>query len=240
MKVRSNRSAWKLFLFLFVVIFFNGRPSAQTVSPDSITMEKIRSIQLMLDKGKPAANTWWYGWLTGYSVATVVQTGIAVSSNKLSNRQDMVLGAGTTLLGAAGQLLTPMVPAYASSRLSAYPERTAEENTIKLKAAEDLLRLSALREKEGRSWKTHAICETVNLGSGLITWVGFKRNIWAGLGNFALNTAISEAQIWSQPTRAIKDYKHYCDKLKTGLSYKPEPRWQVNAYPGGIAFRLVF
>jgi hypothetical protein len=94
---------------------------------------------------------------------------------------------------------------------------------------------------DGRSWKTHAICGVVNLSSGMITWLGFKRTVWAGLGNFALNTLISEAQIWSQPTRSIRDYKEYNKKYKSGTtSYylKYKLKWFVSAYPGGIIVSL--
>jgi len=63
------------------------------------------------------------------------------------------------------------------------------------------------------------------------------------LWNFALNTAITEAQIFSQPTRAIKDYKKYCEKYKSGIpqaSFKVKPSLFVNAFPGGLVLRLVF
>ena len=129
--------------------------------------------------------------------------------------QDMATGAATTLLGAVGQLITPMVPAKAPEELTNMAEKTVEERTIKLEFAEELLRKSAQREKSGRSWQTHAVAGVVNLSSGLITWLGFKRTIWAGIGNFALNTAVTEAQIWTQPTRAMKDYEGYCKKVSS-------------------------
>jgi hypothetical protein len=240
---RMCRFIYRVLAILFILIFDTAHLRAQSISPDSLTAEKIQCISTMLVQGKPAANTWWYGWLAAYSVATIAQSAVAVKSGELKTRQDMVLSAGTTLLGAAGQLLTPMVPGYAPGRLAQFPERTAEERALKLVAAEDLLRLSAEREKTGRSWKSHAICSAVNLGSGLITWVGYNRNIWAGLGNFALNTAITEAQIWSQPTKAIRDYRHYCKKYKPGpntTTLNPGMSWYVSAYPGGISIRLVF
>ena len=229
--------------FLFILLITIDHLDAQQVIQDSLTPIKIQNIQAMLEKGKPAANNWWYGWLAGYSVATIAQSAVALSANDRKTRQDMVLGAGTTFLGAAGQILTPMVPGKAPGQLSEIPERTDEEKASKLKAAEELLRTSALREEEGRSWQAHAICGAVNLSSGLITWLGFKRNVWAGVGNFALNTAISEAQIWSQPIRARKDYQHYCSIYGTApapVSLKPETRWFVNAYPGGIMLRRLF
>jgi hypothetical protein len=89
----------------------------------------------------------------------------------------------------------------------------------------------------------HAASAAVNLGSGLVTWLGFDRSLSAGLWNFALNTAITEAQIWSQPTKAIKDYKKYCESYKNGVPqtfHKVKPSLLVNAFPGGLSLRLSF
>jgi hypothetical protein len=155
----------------------------------------------------------------------------------------MALGSATTFLGAMGQLLTPIVPRTSSFRNSQIPKSVSEEQFKKLDYSEELLKEIALREKAGRSWKVHAVTGVVNVGSGLITWLGFKRTVWEGVGNFALNTVITETQIWTQPTRAIKDYQNYCRKYNSGSSLevsKPEKEWFVSVYPGGIAIKLLF
>jgi len=101
----------------------------------------------------------------------------------------------------------------------------------------------AAREKAGRSWKIHAVAGAVNLGSGLVTWLVFKRTIWDGLINFAMNTAITEAQIWSQPMRAAKDYERYFTEKALGepsVKTAPESRIYLGSYPGGVTLRVVF
>jgi hypothetical protein len=229
--------------FVFIFIFQSLNISAQVEIPDSVIMERIRIIEKMLDKGKPGADRWWYGWLAGYSAATIGQGTVFLSSNEKGTRQDMALGAATTLLGAAGQLLTPMTPSYAPARLTKIPEDTHEGRIQKLDDAEELLKASALREKDGRSWQTHAVAGVVNVSSGLITWLGFKRNVWAGVENFALNTVITEAQIWTQPTKAMKDYQNYCKRFKSGenpVALKSEIDWFAGASPGGIEIKIVF
>ncbi len=230
-------------LFLLIFTFHISQVSAQNEIPDSLVKERIQSIQQMLNQGKPAAKLWWNGWLYGYSAATAVQGAVALTNDKLKTRQDMVLSAATTLIGAAGQLLMPMVPASAPNKLALIPGDTPEERILKLNKAEELFESSAKREKDGRSWKMHVVSGSVNLSSGLVTWLGFDRSLSAGLWNFALNTVITEAQIWTQPTRAIRDYKKYCEKYKNGepqASNKMKPGFFVNAYPGGLALRLVF
>lgn len=232
-------------LALSICMFFSYcmPVSAQSGLPDEQVSERIEYIKNVLDEGKPGANLWWNGWLAGYSAATVVQGVVFVSSDELATRQDMATGAATTLLGAVGQLITPMVPGHASVLLDQIPENTPEERLKKLNNAEELLKASALREKSGRSWQMHAVSGVVNLSSGLITWLGFKRSVWAGVSNFALNTVITEAQIWTQPTRAMKDYENYCNKYYPGMtpySSRNGTGWFVTVYPGGLNMKVVF
>jgi hypothetical protein len=230
-------------VFLFIFMFQFSESFGQSEIPDSLVKVQIQSIQTMLDQGKPAAKLWWNTWLYGYSAATMVQGVVFLESKELKTRQDMALGATTSLIAAAGQLLMPMVPASAPKKLALIPGATPEERLVKLQKAEELFEASARREQDGRSWKMHAISGGVNLGGGLITWLGFDRTLLAGFWNFALNTAITEAQIWTQPTRAIRDYKKYCERYKSGLpqaSNKLKTSFFVSAYPGGLALRIVF
>jgi len=155
----------------------------------------------------------------------------------------MALGAATTLLGAVGQIITPMVPGYAPNHLALLNENNSDQRLIKLSVAEELLKSCSDREIEGRSWQVHTLCGLVNLGGGLITWLGFKRTIWSGVGYFAVNTLVTEAQIWSQPIRSIKDYQNYCKKYKNGTTsfyLKYNLKCYVNVYPKSIILKLSF
>ncbi|MRR18555.1 hypothetical protein EG827_00030 [bacterium] len=216
---------------------------AQGVGTDSVRVESIRDIQMTSLQDKQNAQIWWYGWLAGYSAATAGQAIVAASTESLTTRQDMVLGAGTTFLGALGQLITPLGPRDALKGYPSVKQYMSGDHPVSPEEAMELLKILAAREKEGRSWKTHAIAGAVNLSSGLITWLGFKRTVWDGLTNFALNTAVTEAQIWTQPTRAIKDYERYLREYHPGegmIPLKPESEWTVCVYPGGIALKVDF
>lgn len=241
---RISIKSTTIFKLLLILSFFHfSKLSAQNNLPDSLVKQRIDIIQKMLDQGKPAAKLWWNGWLYGYTAATIGQGAVFLTSDKLKTRQDMALGAATTLIGAVGQLIAPMTPASAPVKLALIPGDTPEQRILKLNKAQELFEASAKREQEGRSWKMHVASGVVNAGSGLVTWLGFKRTIWDGLENFALNTAITEVQIWTQPMRASKDYKKYCEAYKYGLPYSSlnlKPRFYVNAFPGGLAVRLVF
>jgi len=230
-------------LLLFCLLFQMNPVLAQNKVSDAQTQERLQAIRHMLEQGKPNANRWWYGWLIGYSAATIGQGAVYLTSEDKETRQDMALGAATTFLGAMGQLIAPMVPGTASDRLAQFSENTLEERSNKLLKAEELLRECALQEKVGRSWKTHAITGAVNLSSGLIVWLGFKRSFWEGVGNFALNTVITEAQIWSQPTRAVEDYDNYRNTHQSGEklgAQKFAPSWSVVLSPGRVGISILF
>jgi hypothetical protein len=243
LKKTINRKFIGAVPFLLVLCYRVSITTAQDALPDTLVRERIQVIQEMLDHGKKNADLWWYGWLVGYGTATLAQGAVVILSDNLATRQDMALGAITTLLGAAGQVIAPMTPGYAPDRLKELPEGNPEENYKKLLEAERLLEESALREKNGRSWKTHVVDGAVNISCGFIVWFGFKRTFAEGVVNVAINTAICEAQIFTQPKRAIKDYNDYCQQYKPGqnLSFNP-PRvnWFFTMVPGGIGIKMVF
>jgi hypothetical protein len=102
---KANRSNSKAIFFVIILFFQSLRISAQVGIPDSVVIERIQIIEKMLVQGNPGAGFWWYGWLYGYSAATIGQAAVSFSSNNKGVKQDMALGAATTLLGAAGQLV---------------------------------------------------------------------------------------------------------------------------------------
>jgi hypothetical protein len=242
-KLKIDRSTSRTLFILFILGFQLSHLYAQNEIPDSLAKERINYIQNVLDQGKPNAKLWWNFWLYGYGAATVVQSAVFLSSDELKTRQDMALGAVTTLVGAIGQLIMPMTPANTPGKLALIPGDTPEQRINKLNKAEKLFEASAQREKDGRSWQMHAVSSAINLSSGMITWLGFDRTIQSGLINFAINEVVTEAQIWTQPTRAIKDYKIYCDRYKNGLPSamdKPKTHLYLNAFYSGLALRIVF
>jgi hypothetical protein len=247
MKISCKRNKlpvrFRRYAFFIVFIIQALAVSGQDTISDSLITERLQDINKLLEKDIINARGWWYGWLAGYSVATVGQGIVYFSSDNKSTRQDMALGAATTFLGAIGQLLTPIVPKSSSAGDSRIAQSGSPDQFKELYNSEELLKELALREKAGRSWKIHAVTGAVNVGSGLITWLAFKRSFWDGVEIFALNTVITETQIWTQPARAIKDYKNYCRKYNTGsdpIVLKPEKEWLVHVYPGGITIELNF
>ena len=230
-------------IFLILLVFQSVSILAQNSIPDSVIHQRIIEIQNKLNRSKNGMNTWWYGWLGAYSAATVGQGALFFVSNDKVTKQDMALGAGTTFLGAVFQLITPLSVDNDLKMLKQMPDSSRSDQLNQLAVAEKLFEKASNAEKAGRSWQIHALNTTVNLGSGLITWLVFKRSVWDGVGNFVLNSVVTEAQIWTQPTRAMKDYKDYCRKYNSDMSplaNKIQPEYFVSAFPGGVALRIVF
>jgi hypothetical protein len=236
----------KLILGIILLVVFSiqiSPLSAQNEVSDSVVTERLQFLKTTLEHDKVQTQQWWYGWLGLYSAATVVQGAIFFSSDEKSLRQDMALGAATTILGAAGQFISPLIPDKKVKQFNLLPENTSDDQMKKLARAEDLLRDCIKREAESRNWQNHALTTAVNVGGGLITWLGFKRTFGAGFVNFAINEVVTETQIWTSPTFAKRNYKKYCLKYlnqDNAVSYTPEVNWYLEARPGGLGIRVVF
>lgn len=239
-----NKATTVLAGILLITLCFHARVACtQNVTSDSVKLEKIRFIEESLKKDEQKTRLWWDGWLIAYGAATVGQGAVYFISNDKNTKQDMALGAVTTMLGFANQFISSLKPTRDFERLELLPSDSSTEKDQKLQIAEELLKDHARCEKLARNWQSHALCGVVNIGGGLITWLGFKRTIWDGLANFALNTAITEAQIWTSPLRAKKDYQNYIKKYESpenSLSYKQEINWYLNVFPGGAGLKIVF
>lgn len=242
----KNKTYYLILGIFLILITFSFHPTilcAQTEIQDSLVTVRLQYLKNRLEHDKANTNRWWYGWLAGYSAATIGQGVVFLNSNDLKMRQDMALGAATTFLGAAGQFVSPIKLGNETEQFNSIPANTPGERLNKLPIAEQLLNECGKREKLARSWKNHALSSAVNLGGGLITWLGFKRSIGAGIGYFALNTVITEAQIWSQPTLARRSYQKYRQKYmenESGIASAHEAKWYLEAYPGGIGIKVVF
>jgi hypothetical protein len=243
MKKKANPFTFSIILFLIIFSSHFSCLSAQNEIPDSLVVERLQFIKNTLKQDQINTRRWWYGWLGTYGAATIGQGVVYFSSHEKGMRQDMALGAATTLLGVAGQFISPLVPGNEPEQFNSLPANTPDERSKKLTFAEKLLADCAHREKLARSWKNHAMCSAVNLGGGLITWLGFKRSIGAGIGYFVLNTAITETQIWTQPTLARRNYRKYLQKFpenEPDVAFVPDTKFFFEAYPGGFGIKVVF
>ncbi|MBN1925544.1 MAG: hypothetical protein JW798_06905 [Prolixibacteraceae bacterium] len=230
-------------LLLCILAFSVCLIPAKAQLPEGFPNEKENLDQLLttLKKDQKAIKTWWGTWLGLYSAATVVQTGIAIQTQDKALKQDMYLSAATTFLGAGFQLITPTVKVD-KSFFEGNENLTPEQRLEKMNRAYELLEKSAVYEAEGRSWKIHALTGAVNATTGLITWLAFDRPV-DGLITFAINMAITETQIWTQPILAKKAYQKYASQYITGEyipTKQPPAQFMASATASGFQLRVIF
>jgi hypothetical protein len=204
---------------------------------DAEVRNRLAFIQNSFDAGKRPADLWWYGWLYGYSAATAGQLAIYSNSTDEKTKQNMLVGAVTTALGAGGQIVFPLETGRFAVRLRGMPTDTPEARRLKLEAAEDSLRKAAAQETFGRSWKTQAMAAAVNVAAGLWISLYYHRPASDGFVTFAVGQLFAEAQIYSQPMRAVRDLGEYetrSDFADLVMPVRPPPMRYVRIIPGGL------
>jgi len=193
--------------------------------PDDEVQARLGFIDSALRSAQPRARTWWYGWIAGYSIGTVASWGLAKAhwddvktdpanpdGPRIRDREfaeDMLVGGATFALGVGGLLFSPFTPASAAAKLGRLPDVTPDNRRVKLLRAEELLRQCARREKDGRGWVTHLLNLAVNAAAGIVTSAAFDRPWTDGLVTFAIGESVSLLNIFTQPTRAIRDLEAY-------------------------------
>ena len=216
------------------------------VKDDSLSISPLTNQLTLLEKilhsNERSAEKWWITWTALYAAATVGQGAVAIATNDLSTRQDMIVGAGTTVLGMASQLFTPVSTEFKFIGADSIARLSDAEKQLRLTQGEEILKKQAQIAQAGKGWQVHALSGAVNLASGLITWIGFKRSFGEGVFNFALNTVITETQIWTQPIRAKKDYKQYLQAKNRGFgpSLAHTPEWYGQVSPASCSFGIRF
>lgn len=233
-----NRIARAVLVVVSLLSLTAGAAAQDAASPtDTEVTNRLNFIQYALDGGQKAADFWWYGWFGGYSAATVGQLIVYSGSDDEKQRQDMLVGSVTTAIGAAGQIVFPLEAGRFARKLRAMPAATPEERRSKLASAESFLRQAAAQESFGRSWKSQALATAVNLAAGLVIWLHYDRPAQDGLVTFAVGQLIWEAQIFSQPMKAVRDLQEYdrrTDFDRVSTAPGNGRKWYVAVYPAGF------
>lgn len=259
---RARMVAWCVIIVVVVVGCVASGAFAQNAQlNDAQVKERLTYIENTLYDAQPAAQAWWYTWISLYATGTVVQGSLSgahwndwkyeikhhVYMRKIRNRgfaEDMMVGGCTTAIGLAGKLVFPFKPAYLPDRLRTMPDNTPAERMQKLEQAEQILRACAETETDGWGWLTHVLNLVVNAGAGLTTVLAFNRPWTDGLITFAEGEAISLIDVFSQPRRAIKDLRNYEAKYGRGPrggAYDPyDNEIFFTLYGGGVGVGMKF
>lgn len=233
--------------------------------------EKIEFVQKSLLEGEKNAQIWWGLWIAGYAALSAGQyalAGVAWNHNEDFSRLDRIkddfnmaskttfpkkeqwvnytVGATKSALSLGLLLVMPFTPAYAAGRLAEMPAGSDEEIARKLNEAERILEKCAKKETMGRAWWKHLMGIGVNAAGSIIIWQCQKgKDPWKdAIISFFTGFAVFEATVWTQPTRAIKDWQEYRRRYygETGAAYGDgyEDRWYLTTCPGGLAVGMAF
>lgn len=207
---------------------------------DAEVTRRLSFIEQHLESGTAAADRWWYGWYAGYSALTVGQFTIALAVDDPKARADNVVGAVASSLGVIPLGFLPFTPRLAAADLRGYPATTPEQRRRKLAAAERLLHAASDVEIQKRSWITHALGFSVSLASGLVLGLGYQSTRGAVLNSLG-GVALTELQIFTQPTAAIEAWHAYeLGQIESPRTATNKPRWTIVPQGMGLGFAAVF
>jgi len=212
------------------------RVEAGLKSSESNIGERIDFIQTSFDKGQTRAKLWSYTWMVINGATAGVQTYQAISSRHY--RVSNIVGASESFLGLAELIVDPFHASSSGSDLRKIPGSTLEEQKAKLDKGEKWLEGNYKQEKLWTSWLSHVGVLAVSIiGAGIVWHYEGRKN---GLINGLTTVAGGELQIWTQPTRAIRDYHDYHSKYEDARDGVPDRKFFIapskNGFVAGIYF----
>ncbi|WP_394821393.1 hypothetical protein [Pendulispora albinea] len=176
---------------------------------------RARFIREHLRRDAGNARTWSLGW----AAASVAMGSGGLTLGLLESDRDKRIGnfiwAGTSLIMPLRLLISPLHVMGDSRALEDDASRPPEGDAARepdgcshLARAEAFLERDAAQEAFGTAWYTHAMA--IGFSAGLGATLGYALDDWSGNALAAgIGIAISELQIWTQPTGAVRARDRY-------------------------------
>jgi hypothetical protein len=199
--------------------------------------QRLRFIEERLNEGRQPARYWQYGWSGFFAASAAVQSYAALDTDDGDDEVNYAVGAVKSAAGLTLMLLRPLPAVKGAAPPQAMPANTPYRKATRFKAAEDLLHTNARRARERKSWIRHLTGIAVNLvGSAVIASFGDMDDaVISGLTGIAIN----QANIWTQPSRAIDDLADYGRAFPAG-STTNEAAWHLTPISGGLGVTIRF
>lgn len=207
--------------------------AAPSLSDRDDTEARLIFLSERLQAGKTGAQAWYWTWTAIYGAASIGQAIGFFLSQDVEGQVNWAVGTATTLLGLLLMLITDFPAEYATRELARMPTGTPEQRRAKLKRAEELMEGAATSQADGRAWYIHLGGAAVSLVGGLILWLAYGLLV-DGIINAAVGFAVTELQIWTQPTRAIKDWADYQAQFGPAVTGN-KPTVRIVPTMGGMA-----
>jgi len=199
-----------LLLALFVWSPYTCAEQADRLSDEISNAEleqRLKFIETRLARQSPNARVWQHGWTGFHAASAVVQGVLAVDADDSDDEVNYLVGAVKSTGALAQMLIRPLPAVQSATRFQALPSRSREERIHKVAQGEALLHENADHAATRTSWKRHLIGVGANLFGGVaIAAFGDSSD---AVTSTLLGIAVSETNIWTEPSRAVNDLEDY-------------------------------
>ena len=199
-----------LLLALFVWSPYTCAEQADRLSDEISNAEleqRLKFIETRLARQSPNARYWQHGWTGFHAASAVVQGVLAVDADDSDDEVNYLVGAVKSTGALAQMLIRPLPAVQSATRFQALPSRSREERIHKVAQGEALLHENADHAATRTSWKRHLIGVGANLFGGVaIAAFGDSSD---AVTSTLLGIAVSETNIWTEPSRAVNDLEDY-------------------------------
>jgi len=222
-----SRPLASLLLVLFAWSPYTCAEQADRLSAEISNAEleqRLKFIETRLARQSPNAQYWQHGWTGFHAASAAAQAVLAVDADDSDDEINYLVGAVKST-GALAQLLIRPLPAVQSAtRFQALPSRSHEDRVHKLAQGEALLHENADRAATRSGWRRHLIGIGANLLGGVaIAAFGDSSD---AVTSTLLGIAVSETNIWTEPSRAVNDLEDYQNN-KWAQRETSEVSWRV-------------
>jgi hypothetical protein len=230
----------RFYTIILILLVWSSCTCGQTRAQisDAELAQRLAFITTRLAALNPNATYWQYGWTGFYTASTAAQALLAVDEDDDNDEETNYIVGAVKSAGALTQMLIKPLPAVRSfERFDAMPAETRTEQLRKLERGEALLQENADRAMGRYEWKRHLIGIGANLlGGAVIAAFGDSSD---ALTSTLVGIAVSEANIWTEPSRAIKDLEAYRNEVWTQPRVKAG-KWHLVPIQGGAAVQINF
>jgi len=168
-----------------------------------------------------------------FGALTLGQGAFALLTDDPGLAAESGVGAVKSGLGFGALLIFPFHATSGASHLDELPDQTPAERRAKLRAAEEILRVSAQDEEFGIGWPSRLASCAVNLAGAYYLWIEHER-FAGGWLSLVTGMGVSEIQFRTQPTGAL-------DEVSRRPSVGQAQPLTISALPGpGLALRGSF
>lgn len=214
-----------------------------TFSPPRTDAEldaRLHFLEGRLDAGRRHAQVWHYGWL-GFNAACFAYTTTSAALDSARSRSFDIVNATQAAVGVADLVyLRPMPGREGADPIRGAADASHADKVARLTKGEQILVAAAQRADDRSSWTIHLGNLAFNLlGGGIL--LALHEDHYAAIATLS-GTAVGEAYIWSEPSRAPEDLEEYRRFIADGAVAQSRSRshWLLLPEGPGIAVRVNF